>query len=116
MQVQDEVVNFVHFRVPDCGIEMKSKGKPKKKVLKQWSRKRKWLDDPLANHFKIKPYPKGGRTICTLSRVVKEDIVISTMGEATCSMSDNFVYSIGRAIALADAINKLEGLLNNAQD
>ena len=49
------------------------------------------------------PACRGGKTV---AHVVAEDGT-EVIGEALCSLKDNFVYQIGRDIALGRALKKL---------
>ena len=52
------------------------------------------------------PYPKGGKVVVTIRDTVTNE---SYVGSATCSMVDQFCYKTGKALALARAIDKLNG-------
>jgi len=47
----------------------------------------------------FRPYPKGGGVVCKLWA---DDVLVGE-GVATCSMSDNFCYKVGRNIAYTRA-------------
>lgn len=91
-------IYYEHFRVmvwqkPSAN---KRKGRPYLSMLERFRRGRtKWL-----------PYERGGHTVCTIRD--DEDNKILGVGAATCSMSDNFNYKIGRDIARGRAEKKLE--------
>lgn len=62
-----------------------------------------------AGSFQFTPWCKGGKTevdIEVLDPISGEYEVVIT-GESRCSLDDNFVYRIGRKLALADAYYKM---------
>lgn len=86
-------IEYAHYRVPRN--RGSAKGEPPFFSLYRYYR----------DKDKMKPNEKGGKTICYIRDPNGNNIAV---GEATCSMSDNFCYRIGREIALGRALKKLE--------
>ena len=98
-------VIYDYFRIPatigPAGILVpKTRGKP---VLSS----RYYRSKP-----NFKPSPKGGAVRCRIfkSERAKHPIAV---GIAECSMSDNFSYKVGRAIALTRAKHELPNRLRS---
>lgn len=89
-------VKFKHWRVP-TSPGLKKKGKPEEGTLFQYSREFGFADPELR---KLQPYPKGGFTLCILKF---HDANATVIGQAKCSMSDNFCYETGRELAFMRA-------------
>ena len=83
-------IEYSHYRVPRNRDT--SKGEPPLCSLYKYYR-----------GYKMKPNEKGGKTVC---RIYHGDELVS-IGTATCSMSDNFCYRIGREIAYGRACKKM---------
>lgn len=96
---KDVEVKFEHYRVPENTSYMQKKGAPNYMALAAYSRGDGFVNDHLSE---VKPYPRGGLTICTV-----EKGGVGGTGDATCSMSDSFCYRVGRAIAFGRAILNL---------
>lgn len=94
-------VRFAHYRIP-MGDESGCKGAPPDKCLYRYSRKQGFLSD---TRFLVHqpPQAKGGKTTC----VISIDDSTSVVGISRCSLSDNFSYGIGRAIAFKRALRSL---------
>ena len=88
MDTKPKVV-FVHYRMSEFGDYTK-RGKPDK----DWMFERTRIGNP---------NPRGGKTVCKIDFGGGRYAV----GEAVCSMSDNFCYRTGRTLAMARAIELL---------
>lgn len=98
-------VTYKHFRVwPANHYTAQRTGSPSRHALFHWQR---GGDNP--EWSERKPYPRGGRTICTIEIGSQ-----TATGEAACSMSDQFCYRTGRRIARGRAVSALKAL-NAAQ-
>lgn len=109
-----KIVNIKHYRVSREALLQKGQfllfyagkpreaklltvGKPNEDVLGRYSKK-----NPKYKLFV--PGQKGGKTEVT----IKDSVGNEFTGTSYCSMQDNFVYKVGRELALAEAIEKLE--------
>ena len=81
-------IEFAHYRVPKTKGALK--GEPPLFSLYRYYR----------DNDKMTPNEKGGQTVCY---IINADNEIIAHGTATCSMSDNFCYRIGREIAYGRA-------------
>ena len=87
-----------HYRVPEALVLVVSQmggsmetGVPNDKYLFRYYRH---------NSNDFAPFSKGGKTVVTL--VLDDDTEV--VGEAYCSMRDNFSYEVGRTIAQGRAL------------
>ena len=72
----------------------KLRGKPPVQLLRVWEKHSDGTRD-------FEPYPRGGLTIVSIFDPDGNEVC---SGEALCSLSDNFVYRIGRQIARGRAM------------
>lgn len=96
-------VTYDYFRVPanigTSGVfSVKKKGKPIRST-------RYYRSKP-----NFKASPRGGVVLCRIFKSDRAKVPIAT-GSAECSMSDNFNYKLGRAIALGRAKSELPSRL-----
>jgi len=98
-------VTYDYFRVPvnigTTGVfVIKKKGRPL------------YLNRYYRSKPNFKPASKGGAVIC---RIFKSETAKNQIAEglAECSMSDNFNYKLGRAIALGRAKSELPSRLRS---
>ena len=89
MDTKPKVV-FVHYRVVDQGRAMARRGRPRHDLM-------------FERHELGRVSPRGGKTVCKIDFGGGSYAV----GEAVCSMSDNFCYRTGRTLAMARAIELL---------
>ncbi len=105
MKVEVKEVDYYHWRVSrrasKRGRDYLKKGKPPSNYL--YSRH-------MLNGEEI--LPTGGKTRCFLYLGAGINIV----GQATCSMSDNFCYKTGREIAYGRAMKKLKEMEANGNN
>jgi len=91
-------ITYEHYRVSDFfNVTRANRGKPSKLNLTRCFRKRGRTHPSV---YLNRWFPRGGKTVCIIWNDRDRAIAI---GEATCSMSDNFCYRIGREIALGRA-------------
>ena len=83
-------VTFMHFRIPVSLYERKD-GKPDL-FYRYYRRRSPW-----------QPNPRGGKTVC----VIRTKDCREFIGEALCSMADNFCYKTGSRIAFERAAEHL---------
>lgn len=101
-------VRITHYRVPkalvDLGGEVPAKkGAPNPGLLVRYSRKDKcFYKYGLMTGMK-EPYTKGGKTVCEIT--LDDGSVF--IGEALCSMKDNYWYAFGVDTAVNRAIEKM---------
>jgi hypothetical protein len=97
---------YKHFRVPDLlGVIHPRRGKPGRENTLPYTRGQGWTDSTSKNPRALKPLERGGRTTCT---IIDGDGNVLGEGEAVCSYSDNFNYSMGRVISSGRAIASAE--------
>ena len=93
---------YTHFRVPNLlGVICPKRGKPTMNDLVHYRRGEGWADSATKKPRAPKPLERGGKTVC---EIVDDKGTILATGEARCSFSDNFSYSMGRLIASGRAM------------
>lgn len=85
-----EKVTFMHFRIP-ASLHERKEGKPEL-FYRYYRRRSPW-----------QPNPRGGKTVCVIRTMDSRDFI----GEALCSMADNFCYKTGSRIAFERAVEHL---------
>lgn len=90
MMNEIEKVTFMHFRIPVSLYERKE-GKPEL-FYRYYRRRSPW-----------QPNPRGGKTVCVIRTKDSREFI----GEALCSMSDNFCFQTGSRIAFERAAEHL---------
>lgn len=102
---------FRHWRIP-VGLTLnESKGRPSAGILTIYSRGTGFLTRSKQNphrrvlHLGVLPQARGGMTRCLF---MDNAGTIVASGTALCSLSDNFNYHVGRAIALERATHKFK--------
>ncbi len=100
MKVEVKEVKYHHWRVSKNGSGFKKGKPPSKHLFSLWRFKGIYIS------------PKGGKTRCFLYLGGGINIV----GQATCSMSDNFCYKTGREIAYGRAMKKLREMERNGNN
>ena len=96
---------YEHYRIPRYlwyyypdEPQLPKRGKPLPSFPHRYSRSSGFVEDV---YFGDEPLSKGGLTRCLITNGNGETLAV---GEAWCSMADNFSYARGRAIAYGRAI------------
>lgn len=99
-------IQVVHYRIPvslfKSSQHAPKKGRPIYSDLFAYKRGGGW-DYEYPKEVGADPLSRGGMTIATIYD--KETNEIQAMGEAICSMSDNFNYKLGKAIAVGRCLH-----------
>jgi len=100
MNSKEIAVRYRYYRIPRFLVEVYKlsrgsslKGPPLNGTVAQWSRKGFWIGGGVRLGT---PWEKGGVVVCEF---VNEDGEVVAVGRAVCSLSENFVYDVGKRIA-----------------